>query len=458
MGSSPGGGVDSGSGGGNTGGSGDTDSSSSGSGSSSASESSSTGGSSSTGNGGRSESDNSDRSDNENGFDRSVADVAAVQSGVDPSDDDDDSQTTANDNENGASPGAASVDEGLTADQSRSLAESAAVMDGYAFSPPDIGPAANDEVEEEEGVVERAVDAVVGTAALTGGVVVGAAETVTDAAIETVSMVNDAAGTVLDAAIGWTGIDVFEGHAERNAARGQAIIDAVTSPVETAQAVASSVEEGWETFEENWENERYFDAGRQIGGVGVEVAAVAVPASKVATVGRVGRVDDLATVNRYNELDAQGHAVSRHGAHVTEQMLEDRAVHGIDPITGTRVDGVRSTPTNTIEHTAPRTATSVTSVDAFVTAERNIRSSQQYRDARDAAIVDGRTDFRVDVPLDDVLGPNHVDHVQGVTRVGSAKNPQGSVPADLTNGNMRGVFEFNSGTEPGLVTMHPVRN
>ncbi|MDH3739397.1 MAG: hypothetical protein OER92_09390 [Alphaproteobacteria bacterium] len=123
------------------------------------------------------------------------------------------------------------TDPGLTPEQSRSLATSAAVMDGYAFA-----PAANDEKAGEEEVVDRALDAVVGTAELTGGIAVGAFERagsliaeVPGAAWEGVNMVNDAAGTVLDAAVGWTGLDVFEGHAQRHAARGQAMIDGVTS-------------------------------------------------------------------------------------------------------------------------------------------------------------------------------------------------------------------------------------
>jgi hypothetical protein len=340
-------------------------------------------------------------------------------------------------------------------------------MDGFSLTPASAGPASaandnGDEAAEEKGALESAGDAVVGTGELVGGVAVGAVETAWDGVVgvaglawEGVNMVNDAAGTVLDAAVGWTGIDGFEGHAERNQARGQAMFDGVMSLPELPGKIATAAEQGWDRFEHNWETGNYYDAGRQIGSVGLEAATIAVPVAKAGALSRMGRVDDLTGLQRYNVLDGQGHAVSRHGAHVTGQMLEDRAVRGIDPITGTRLDGVRSTPGNPVNHTAPRTATSITGVDAFVGTERNIRASQQYRDFRDAALVDGRSRFSVELPLEDVLGPDYAAHVQGVTRIGSAKNPQGAA-TDLTGGKMRAVFEFNPGGEPSLVTMHPV--
>jgi len=403
-----------------------------------------------SGNGSTSPSNSSNANDY-GGYFGEFASAPSIDVGPSPADGDQDqddgsSTETANDY---------SRDPGLTAAQSQSLASSAAVMDGYAFSPADVPPAANEQPEEES-FLERAGDAVVGTGQLVGGAVVGAAETVTNTAIEAVSMVNDIAGAGLDAAVGWTGFDAFEGHAQRNAARGQAMFDAVASPIDTAKAVAGSVEEGWETFEGNWESGNYYDAGRQIGGVGVEVAAVAVPASKAGSLGRVGSMDNAAAVSRYNDLDAQGHAVSRHGAHVTDQMLEDRTVRGVDPITGTEFDGLKSTPGNLVTHNAPRNATSFNSVDGLVDAEQQIRGSEQYRDLRDAALASDRTSFRVEVPIDEALGPNYADRVSGQTRVGSVNNPRGAVPTDLTDGRVRAVFEFNSGSEPNLVTMHPV--
>jgi hypothetical protein len=160
---------------------------------------------------------------------------------------------------------------------------------------------------------------------------------------------------------------------------------------------------------------------------------------------------DAETLARYSALDSQGHAVSRHGAHVNTQMLGDRAVHGIDPMTGTQVDGITGRP-----HTAPRNATGFVSEDAFVQAEHHIRTSQLYGDARDVAMAEGRTHFTVEMSLEDALGPNYLDQVRGVSRVGSAKNPQGSVPTDLTDGRVLAVFKLTPGSEPHLVSMYSV--
>ena len=195
---SPGGGVDSSSGGGGGG-------RDSGGASSSSGGSDNDRGSSSVGGGNdRSDSNNSNDSDRDSGFGQSVADARAAEDGrsddgetapsdndrtsggsqpsasdlggyfgdiatssgppsidVGPSetDDGDQSETTpANDNR---------VDPGLTADQSRSLADGAAVMDGYSFSPADVAPPAE---EEEDGFFDRALDAVVDTGKLAGGV------------------------------------------------------------------------------------------------------------------------------------------------------------------------------------------------------------------------------------------------------------------------------------------------
>ncbi len=369
------------------------------------------------------------------------------------------------------------ADPGLTPNQSAALAESAAVMSGYSLEtatpptkPADIaGPFATHTLAKGEEVAATPEPTSLGemamnTAEFAGGVAVGAAETAWDGVVgaaglawEGVNMVNDAAGTVLDTAVGWTGIDAFEGHSQRNAARGQAMVDAVVSLPEVPGKIANSVEQGWETFEDNLEDGNYYDAGKQTGAVGLEVATIAVPAAKAGALAKAGKVDDAAaaTVSRYNALDNQGHAVSRHGAHVTDQMLEDRAVRGIDPMTGTPFDGVRSTPGNQVEHTAPRNATSINNVDSFVEAERSIRASEQYRDARDTALANGKPRFEAEIPMESALGKDYLDQVQGQTRIGSAKHPSGATPTDLTDGKIKGVFELNPGHEPNLVTMHP---
>ncbi len=228
------------------------------------------------------------------------------------------------------------ADPGLTPGQSAALAESAAVMSGYSFetaapptNPADIaGPFATHTLAKGEVVAATPAsetslgEKAMNTAEFAGGVVVGATETAWDGVVgaaglawEGVNMVNDAAGTVLDTAVGWTGIDAFEGHSQRNASRGQAMVDAVVSLPEVPGKIANSVEQGWETFEDNLEDGNYYDAGKQAGGVGLEVATIAVPAAKAGALAKAGKVDDAAaaTVSRYNALDNQGHAVSRHG-------------------------------------------------------------------------------------------------------------------------------------------------
>ena len=110
----------------------------------------------------------------------------------------------------------------------------------------------------------------------------GAAEAVYGAAKEAIGTVNDAAGAVLHGAIGWTGIDAFEGHAERNQARGEGMAKVITSPVETAREAVEAIKtEAGEAVDE-WEAGRYGDlaerGGRLAGG-----AAVGVLGGGVAT-------------------------------------------------------------------------------------------------------------------------------------------------------------------------------
>ena len=41
--------------------------------------------------------------------------------------------------------------------------------------------------------------------------------------------------------------------------------------------------------------------------------------------------------SRFAELEAEGHGPERHEGAATRQMLEDRVLHGIDPITAPRL-------------------------------------------------------------------------------------------------------------------------
>lgn len=160
-------------------------------------------------------------------------------------------------------------------------------------------------------------------------------------------------------------------------------------------------------------------------------------------------------VRRFAELEAQGHGPQRHEGAVTRQMLIDRVLQGIDPMTGTTADGNRAGSL----HVAPRTATRITSETAYVAAESYIRRTVEYRDAREIAMAFVEVDrlrFEVDLPIRDVLGPNFASSVEGVRRLGSLRNPQGIQSIDFTDGFVRAVFELAPYGEPRLVSLFPI--
>lgn len=64
---------------------------------------------------------------------------------------------------------------------------------------------------------------------------------------------------------------------------------------------------------------------------------------------------------RYDEIAKNGHPVQRHGEHITEQQFDDRAMYGIDPITGTTDDAFNKFPDGTPKpHNAGKNATKFT--------------------------------------------------------------------------------------------------
>ena len=79
--------------------------------------------------------------------------------------------------------------------------------------------------------------------------------------------------------------------------------------------------------------------------------------------------------------------------------------------------------------------------------------------ARDTALPlagNGRSRFEVVLPIEDVLGPDYANAVEGVTRVGSFKNPQGVTPIDFEGGQIKAVYELTPDGEPLLVTLFPI--
>ncbi|MHA7852316.1 phage minor head protein [Roseovarius sp.] len=179
---------------------------------------------------------------------------------------------------------------------------------------------------------------------------------------------------------------------------------------------------------------------------------------------------------RYADLFDQGHGPQRHDGDVTRQMLIDRVMRNEDPLIHT--DPVQASQ---VVHTPTRYASRTIDREDYVAAEAFVRRSPDYDQARDLALewltdpsrddrmqqvgnieINGEGRFSVRLPLDDVLGSNSVQRVEGVARVGSAKNPQDYVDLDFENGSIVAVYEFPRGlhgellaTEPALVKLFP---
>lgn len=130
----------------------------------------------------------------------------------------------------------------------------------------------------------------------------------------------------------------------------------------------------------------------------------------------VNGVDDV-VARRIQQLANEGHGVQRHGAQITPVQLERRAVEGLDPMTGTRVDGVHGGI-----HTPAQHATKVVTDEAYVFAETYARNSRQFLEATTNSVT-GRV--QLDIPLVDVYGPNFREYVYGVTRYGPKSSPLG---------------------------------
>jgi SPP1 gp7 family putative phage head morphogenesis protein len=163
---------------------------------------------------------------------------------------------------------------------------------------------------------------------------------------------------------------------------------------------------------------------------------------------------DTFVARRFAELAAQGHGPGRHEGAVTNQMMVDRVLRGLDPLTGTRVDGVTGRT-----HLPVRTTTRITNETDYVVADAFLRRTPEYRYAREEAIMRvgqrPTVRFEASVPIEDVLGSDYADSVEGVRRIGSFQDPIGVQPIDFSGGRLVAVFEMEPGGEPLLVTMYP---
>jgi hypothetical protein len=121
---------------------------------------------------------------------------------------------------------------------------------------------------------------------------------------------------------------------------------------------------------------------------------------------------------RYLELIEEGH-IRRHTPLVTMEQLEARVRRGIDPLTGTRRDGVSGR-----RHRKPGKASQFNSPAAMVRADNWLRGSRDFaRAARaelDLATKSNRQPEHINVvaSLREALGPGYADMVRGVGKKG----------------------------------------
>lgn len=171
-----------------------------------------------------------------------------------------------------------------------------------------------------------------------------------------------------------------------------------------------------------------------------------------ANVRKQKEIDD-----KYSEVARDGHAVQRHGEGITERQLDDRAMYGKDPITGTTNDAFKKDVNgNPLPHKSGKDATKFDSKEALVKAADYVKNSQEYKDALEAAEKAGDDFFVVkNSKLEDVFGANYKDQVFGKTRVGSKNNPTGTVETDFSDGTIKAVYIKDSNGKWNLETMYP---
>lgn len=142
---------------------------------------------------------------------------------------------------------------------------------------------------------------------------------------------------------------------------------------------------------------------------------------------------------------------------VTDQQLEDRAVRGFDPASGTPFDAFNKFPDGSPKpHKVGKHATAFTSDDALLQADDFVRSSTPLQQNIATARANG--DMFVDpieIPLEDVFGSNYKKHVRGVTRLGSKNNPTGYVQTNFTDGTIKAIYRLDQYGNVNLHTLYP---
>jgi hypothetical protein len=166
----------------------------------------------------------------------------------------------------------------------------------------------------------------------------------------------------------------------------------------------------------------------------------------------------LAIERRMKQLSSNGgHGPQRHGPQITEQQLDDRAMHKIDPVTGTTDDAYNKFSDGTPRpHKAGRHATHITSNESFVRGEIAIRNSQKFKEAIANANANGLEYTEpIDVPLEQIYGSGYRNHVSGKSRIGSANNSAGTTVTDFTDGMMKAFYRKTPDGRWVLHTMYP---
>ena len=154
---------------------------------------------------------------------------------------------------------------------------------------------------------------------------------------------------------------------------------------------------------------------------------------------------------KFDDLKTQGHGPQRHEGDVTTKQLEERCTQGKDPLTGTTTDGVHGG-----KHGYGRHATKVNTPDDYVKAHDSIKNGDEFKKKIKSAEKYGEDRVVVDsAKLKDIYGDEYATKVTGRTRVGSMKNPKGSVETDFTDGTMTAVFDKNAEGGWDLTTMYP---
>jgi Phage Mu protein F like protein len=156
---------------------------------------------------------------------------------------------------------------------------------------------------------------------------------------------------------------------------------------------------------------------------------------------------------RFAELATQGHGPQRHEGAVTRQMLIDRVLRGIDPMTGSTLDGVRIGR----DHGIPEAASRMTSEASYVAADAYLRRSAAFSDAygrASARTVIAPQRFRIALPIEDVQGPDFAGSVEGVRRVGDLGSREWTT-VDFGNGRVVAVYELSLDGRIRLITLYP---